>query len=287
MFYADYEQAESRVVAWDAEDSAYIAAHQTGDVHTEVARLVWPAFFEEHRHDTSPHCTTRNNTTQDNTPQQLTNRQIAELPAPWDANHEIRWYSKHVAHGTAIGMTEHGIARDARIKLKEARAARNEFRSRFPRVAARQDEIWQSVLETRTVTSPLGRRRTFRGRIYGMDAGSTRREALAQIQQSMIVDWVSIALCRVWMEMDGRASTPKPSDPCRVWILAQVHDAILGLVRPGDDEALQRVHELMSFHLDLHGRELRIPVEIKIGPSWKHDAMVKWRPGLTWSNTAR
>lgn len=263
MFYADYEQAESRIVAWDAEDEEYIRAHQTGDVHTTVTRLVWPG-------------------ARDWTGDPALDKALAKEPAPWDASHELRWYAKHVAHGTAIGMTEYGIARDARIKRKEAKQALDTFRSRFPRVFARQDEIWRDIQETRTVTSPLGRRRIFRGRIYGMDASSTRREGLAQVQQSMIVDWVAIALCRVWSELDGMCSTPKPSDPCRVWLLAQVHDAMLGLVRPGDDAALEAVRDLMSFRLDLHGRELRIPVEIQIGKSWRHDDLQVWQPGIEW-----
>ncbi len=263
MFYADYEKAESNIVAYDAEDDAYIAAHLAGDVHTAVARDVWP--------DAQPW-----------TGDLKLDRDLADLPAPWDEHHELRLYGKHIAHGTAIGMSEHGIARDARIKLKDARSALSIFKSRFPRVFARQDEIWRSVVETRTVDTPLGRRRTFRGRIYGSGGDATRREALAQIQQSMIVDVIGIALCRVWGELDGMASTPKPSDPCRVWILAPVHDAILGLVRPGDDAALQRLQELMTFPIRLHGRELYIPVEIKIGASWRHDAMKTWQPGMEW-----
>lgn len=280
MFYADYEKAESNIVAYDAEDTAYIAAHEAGDVHTMVARLVWPdarAWTGDLKAD----------------------RALADLPAPWDAHHELRWYGKHIAHGTAIGMTEHGIARDARIKMKEAREALAKFKRAFPRVFARQDEIWRDVVETRTVTNPLGRRRYFRGRIYGGGANATRREALAQIQQSTIADWVGIAICRVWMELDGLATTPHPSDPCRVWLLAQVHDAILGLVRPGDDAALLELQRLMEFHHDIRGRRLVIPVEIKVGSSWRsHDIvdpitkrviasadMVTWTgPGMAWPN---
>jgi DNA polymerase I-like protein with 3'-5' exonuclease and polymerase domains len=263
MFYADYEKAESNIVAHDAEDENYIKAHEAGDVHTFVSRLVWP--------DARPW-----------TGDLKEDRKLADQPAPWDANHELRWYGKHVAHGTAIGMTEHGIARDARIKVKAAKEALGKFKRAFPRVFARQDEIWRDVCETRTVTSPLGRRRTFRGRIFGSDALATRREALAQIQQSTIADWVGIAITRVWLELDGGAALPRPSDPNRVWLLAQVHDAILGLVRPGDDEALARLQELMAFHLDIRGRRLVIPTEIKIGKSWRHDDLTTWKPGMAW-----
>ena len=42
MFYADLKQAESMAVAYLAEDEAYIEAHLLGDVHTYVARAIWP-----------------------------------------------------------------------------------------------------------------------------------------------------------------------------------------------------------------------------------------------------
>jgi DNA polymerase family A len=264
MFYADYEKAESNIVAHDAEDPAYIAAHAAGDVHTFVATQVWP--------DARPW-----------TGDLKSDRALADMPAPWDPHHELRWYGKHVAHGSAIGMTEYGIARDARIKVREAREALGKFKRAFPRVFARQDEIWRDVVETRTVTNPLGRTRYFHGRIFDKQAAAaTRREALAQIQQSTIADWVGIAITWAWLEMDGRAEPPRLSDPCRIWILAQVHDAILGLVRPGDDAALLELQRLMGFHLDIRGRRLVIPTEIKVGYSWRHTDMVTWRPGMAW-----
>jgi len=40
--YADLEQAESRAVAYIARDIAYIAACESGDLHTIVAAMVWP-----------------------------------------------------------------------------------------------------------------------------------------------------------------------------------------------------------------------------------------------------
>lgn len=42
IFYADLEQAESRIVAYCADDEKYIEAHLSGDTHTYVCRIVWP-----------------------------------------------------------------------------------------------------------------------------------------------------------------------------------------------------------------------------------------------------
>jgi len=42
MVYADLEQAESRCIAYLANDIDYIEAHLAGNVHVEAARLFWP-----------------------------------------------------------------------------------------------------------------------------------------------------------------------------------------------------------------------------------------------------
>lgn len=277
MWYADYEKAESNVVAFDAEDEAYIGAHAAGDTHTHVCRLVWPDARPWSVGAIPTNCGRKHDGSH---PDTCCDRGMAEHAAPWDANHPLRWYGKHVGHGVAIGMTEHGIARDARIKLVEARKARDGFLAAFPRVAARQDEVWRDVVETGLIVSPLGRVRMCLGRIHGDGAASTRREALAQIQQSTIVDWVSIALMRVWEEMDGGIERPRLVDTARAWLLAQVHDALLGLVRVGDDGALARIVELMQIGMEIRGRYLRIPVEVKVGRNWRD--MVEWKPGFDW-----
>lgn len=277
MWYADYEKAESNIVAHDAEDENYIRAHKAGDTHTYVCRLVWPDVRNWSSEPVPTNCGDKHD---GNHPPDCCDRGRAEHAAPWDANHPLRWYGKHIAHGVAIGMTEYGIARDARIKVAEARKSREAFLGAFPRIAARQDEIWQDVVDTGLIVSPLGRARLCLGRIHGDGALATRREALAQIQQSMIVDWVSIALMRVWGELDGGLERPRVSDPQKAWVLAQIHDALLGVVRIGDDATLARIVELMSFGMTIRGRRLVIPVEVKIGKNWRD--MKEWRPGFDW-----
>ena len=42
LFNADLEQADSRCIAYLAEDEAYIEAHESGNVHLIVAELFWP-----------------------------------------------------------------------------------------------------------------------------------------------------------------------------------------------------------------------------------------------------
>ena len=281
LFYADYEKAESHVVAYDAGDENYIAAHAAGDVHTMVARLVWPEIGQWSRGEEPTNCGAEHHAKDGS----CCDRGLADLPTAWNPHLTYRDFAKHIAHGSAIGMTHFGIARDAHITQADALAAQTAYFGAFRRVRDRQGEIWRQVQQTGMLTNPLGRRRRFMGRLFGEDADATRREALAQMQQSTIADWVGVAICRLWSELDGHIvpwQAPQPTDPNRIWLLAQVHDAVLGLVRWGDDATLARVKELMLMALTLHGRQMVIPVEIKIGPSWAKRDMRLWQPGMDW-----
>ena len=60
-----------------------------------------------------------------------------------------------------------------------------------------------------------------------------------------------------------------------MWLLAQVHDAILFLYRPGDIATLQRVKQLMEIPFEINGRTLTIPVEVSVGSNWSKKAMHK------------
>ncbi len=265
IFYADLEQAESRVVANDAECEEDIADHASGDTHTTLARRIWPDL---------PGFPWTGNLDAD--------KGIAQRPAPWDPDHDLRHYGKTIRHGTNIGMTKYGIAREAHVSVKEAEAMRNGYFAAYPRNLARQLEIRREVRETGQLTNPLGRTRLFMGRLWDED---TMKEALAQTQQSAIADVLNIAMWRIWYELDTRLNlgqAPRPGDPNRVWLLGQIHDAVLGLVRPGDDGTLARIKAIMETPVRIRGKLVVIPCEIALGRSWRKGT--KENPGdlKTW-----
>lgn len=255
LFYADLKSAESQVVAFDAEDQSYMDAHAAGDVHTQVVGLVWPERFAGDHLD----------------------KNAAEQPTDFDPHHSWRDYAKHVQHGGNIGQSPWGMARDARIPLAHAEEVyRRMYEEAFPRVRARQRDIRATVQRERKLTTPLGRERQFLGRTWD---DSTQREALAYTQQGTVADVLNLALYRMWAELDTRANVcdaPHPNQPNRVWLLAQVHDAVLGLRRAADDDALRRVRELMTIPILIRGRLCIIPVEIMVGPSWSKKEMRVW-----------
>lgn len=256
IFYADLSQAESRIVAYDAEDLEYIKAHESSyDVHTFVAKQCWPELPWT------------------GDPQE--DKALAEQPTFFDPHHDYRLYAKKVQHGGNIGMSHVGIARELHIPQALAKQVITKLDTAFPRRKARQREIINEVTTTGAVRTFLARRRQFFERLWD---SSTHREALAQTQQSSIGWLLNMALWRVWHDLDTTIDlhhAPNPSQPNRVWLLAQVHDAILGLVRQDDFETLREVRRLMSIPLPIRGRLCRIPVDIAYGPSWGHKDLTK------------
>lgn len=275
LFYADLSQAESRIVAYDAEDEAYIAAHEGNDTHTYVATLCWPDLPWPGWEGNGP-CTCPWHSHME--PHPYTNKCLAESPTSFDPHHDYRLYSKKMQHGGNIGMTPVGVARELHVTQAISKTAMSALDTAFPRRKARQREIINEVQTTGAVRTFLGRRRQFFERLYD---SSTHREALAQTQQSTIGWMLNMALWRVWNELDTSISlweAPKPSQPNRVWLLAQVHDAILGEVREGDFDTLRRVRELMSIPIPIRGRTCKIPVSIQYGRSWQHSELQELPP---------
>jgi DNA polymerase I-like protein with 3'-5' exonuclease and polymerase domains len=239
--YADLEQAESRIIAYDAQDEAFISVHQSSDTHTEVAKLIWP--------------------------ETVLDRTSAELPVAWDSDpqHNYRFYAKKIVHGSNLGMSPVGIAREAHIPIREAEEMQTRYFAAFPRVRARQKEIIKELQETGRLTNPLGVERAFFGRLWDEHVW---KEGFSFIPQSMVGFILSIGLWRVWHDLD----------PGALHCIAQVHDAILFQYPKDRPEVLQAVHDKMLIPLDIRGRTCTIPVEIMVGPNWKKKNMRKWKP---------
>jgi DNA polymerase I-like protein with 3'-5' exonuclease and polymerase domains len=258
LFYADLEQAESKIIAYDAQSPQDIWDHNNGDTHTGLATTLFPELpWEDPR---GP-------------------RAVADTPLPWDPDHSYRHVAKIVRHGTNIGMSATGVARQLHQPRKVGGEMRERYFKRYPENLARQMEIRRAVRDMGVLTGPLGNTRRFLGRLWEDDV---QREALAQIQQSTVAWMLNFAMWRVWYELDGRmniGAPPRESDPNRIWLLGQIHDAILGLVRPGDIEALRRVKEIMECPVIVHGVPVRIGAEVAVGKSWVHDdlrVIKKW-----------
>jgi DNA polymerase I-like protein with 3'-5' exonuclease and polymerase domains len=94
---------------------------------------------------------------------------------------------------------------------------------------------------------------------------------LAQTQQSTVAWMINVAMWRVWYELDAQlnlGAAPKPGDPNRVWLLGQVHDALLGMYRSEDTEVLSRIKAILETPIRIRDTLVVISAEILIGKSW-------------------
>lgn len=242
MVYADLEQAESNVVAHLAGDDEYIAAHNHGDPHTFVSRLIWPEL--PWTGDLEQDKKIAKNTYMD-----------------WDKapGHDIRFQSKRIQHGGNYGLTPPGIAMIAHIPHGAAHKMYYRYHDSFPGISKWQRRTKATVEGHLPLITPLGHR----VRLFGRPKDPhTYKQGLAFKPQSMVAHLINIAMWLVYWEMPERAI-----------LLAQVHDALLGLVKIGDHEALKRIKDLMTIPVDIEGadgkiRTMTLGVELAVGLNW-------------------
>lgn len=249
IFYADLEQAESNIVAHLAGDEAYIQAHKLGDPHTFVSRLIWPDL------------PWTDNLEED--------KKIAKNTyMDWDKapGHDIRFQSKRIQHGGNYGLTPPGIAMIAHIPQVAAALMYKKYHSNFPGIQVWQRQEKAAIRNHEALINPLG----YRVKLFGRpDDEHTYKQGLSLKPQSTVAHIINIAMWQVYRHMEGRAI-----------LLAQVHDALLGLVKVGDYEALRQVIDLMTIPLDVLGadgkvRSTTIGVEIAVGCNWGKRTILK------------
>lgn len=243
--YADLKTAESFVVAHLAGDEEYITAHKLGDVHTFVARLVWPElpWTGDIRAD----------------------KKIAQANFPeWDniPGHDFRFQSKSIQHGSNLGLTSRGIALQKRIPIAQAEAGQGMYFNAFPFIKGWQEWTAKTVSEHGIFTNPFGRNIQLMGRPWDPH---TRNQGLAFQPQSAVADLLDLAMFRVWWRMD----------PHKIQLLAQVHDALLFQFPKGRLDYVHEMVQLMSIPFtisDYRGnvRTMIIQVEVAVGGNWGH-----------------
>jgi DNA polymerase I-like protein with 3'-5' exonuclease and polymerase domains len=235
----DLEQAESREVGWLhwtlLNDSKYLDAVYSGDIHTSVCRMVWPGlpWTGDLRKD----------------------KAIAEQR--YYRNFTYRDMSKVCGHATNYYATPFTIAKANKIPQKLAEDFQQAYalgpQAAFPAF----NDWWKLVaseLQTkRSLTTVFGRRRQFFGR---PSDDSTLREAIAFCPQSATADRMNLGMWRVWQHFGNR-----------VQLLLQVHDAIYLQADQDDDLAaiVAKVLELIDIRLHYAGKQLIVPGEAKTG----------------------
>jgi DNA polymerase I-like protein with 3'-5' exonuclease and polymerase domains len=238
--YMDVKSAESNVVAHLSGDEGYINAHK-GDTHTYVSHMTWPEL---------------------DWPEDPANwRAFAESHYPdWDnvPGHDYRFQAKAVQHGTNLGLTVYGLARNSHITVAAATETQNRYFAAFPGVPGLQAFRKHQVEEMEPIYAPLGTRVKLTGRPLD---GHTFRQGLAFPPQHTVAGIINIIAWRVWREVP------------EVQLLKQVHDAILFQFPKGRYDLVQKVMSLALVPLrisDYKGieRTVTLGVEASVGMNW-------------------
>jgi len=256
LLNADLEQAESRALAYLAQDEKYIEACESADLHSTVAAMLF---------NIPP------------TPDSVKRMYYRHF--------SYRDMAKRAGHALNYGLSPHSLARNMHISVKQAfrvyllylggemrsdKAAQLDlyslehvkdgrylrFPAAFPGIKEWHHSTQEELEMDGILVTPLGRKRTFWGRLT--DSG-TLREAIAFRPQSLIADVLNMGLLKIWENLEPEAQ-----------ILAQVHDSIvLQCLEKNVDKTVANMLEYMKIPVEIHGRTLIVPVEVKTGKNWR------------------
>tara|TARA_R110000803_G_scaffold80261_5_gene146056 strand:- start:3154 stop:4752 length:1599 start_codon:yes stop_codon:yes gene_type:complete len=282
LYYADLDQAESRVVAYLSSDDNYINACESGDLHTYVTQMVWPDL--EWTGDAGE------------------DRELAE-------RNYLRGFSrrdlcKRAGHGTNYGLQAASLSRHLQIKVREASRFQLQYyggavkyeelgrwheqdrdggfdklieegsvvgvapgkgekdkrlvyiEGNFPGIRKWHDTVAAELEMEGKLTNPFGFTRKFWGR---SSDSATLRSAIAFLPQSTVGILTSIGLYRIWKELP------------EVQLLANIHDAALGQIPEKKiDKLAPLVIDCMMNPLDIGGKLMTIPSSLEVGMNWGH-----------------
>jgi DNA polymerase I-like protein with 3'-5' exonuclease and polymerase domains len=236
MAYLDEPQGESRVVGaieWNLfEDGRYLDACESGDLHTNVAKLCWPDLGW--------------------TGDVALDRKLAEQP--YYRHYDYRFMCKKIGHGTNYFGKPYTLSRQAKIDQRAIEAFQPKYFTAFPAHSMWHSWVREQLQSLGVLTTLTGRRRYFFGR---RDDDSTFREAVAYDPQGSLADILNRGMLAVW-----RANC------CQ--LLMQIHDAILiQYPEEQEDTIIPQALRHLTQHIELkHNRTLTLTPDVLTGWNW-------------------
>jgi DNA polymerase-1 len=237
LAYFDAEQGESRVVgAIEGNlfgDWRYLDACESGDLHTNVARLVWPDL----PWDRDDHAA---------------NRKRAEQT--YYRHYDRRFMCKKIGHGTNYGGRPTTLANQAKVERHLIEEFQPRYFAAFPAHRRWHNHVREQLMKTGVLTSLMGRRRQFWGRRYD---DKTYRDALAYDPQGSLADIVNLGMLQVWQANSAQ-------------LLLQIHDAVVvQFPEEREHEVMPILQEQLKVTIPLAGgRQFTVPYGAKTGWNW-------------------
>ena len=253
LAYLDAAQGESRAVGaieWNLfKDPRYLDACESGDLHTSVARICWPAIGW--------------------TGELEADRGLAEQP--YYRHYSRRFMCKKIGHGTNYAGKPRTLSQQAKVDIGVIEDFQPRYFQAFPAHLGWHEWVKHQLFTIGNLTTLTGRRRWFFGR---RDNDETLRAAIAYDPQGSLADILDTGMLNVWRQRN-----------CT--LLMQIHDAVLvQYPEELEDEVIPLIKEQLCHRIELkHGREFVIPYDCKTGWNWGNwskenpDGLKAYSPG--------
>lgn len=239
LLASDRVQAEAMVVAWLSRDGEKMEFfRQGGDIHWLSAKRLF-GLPDGLVFDKNKRCGN-------------------SITGAEHTHAEYRTIGKTVVHGSNYGLgpgkqqqilSLQGFA----IDLATSKRLTNAQRANNPLLMDWQRKIKEEVQATRTLVSPIGRKRQFLGRMNA----NFFNAAYAFKPQNTIGELTEITIQRIWEELDYAE------------ILLNVHDEVVLQCFPEDiPRAIVDIKRLSSYPIEIEGQTLDIPVSFAVGDNW-------------------
>jgi uracil-DNA glycosylase family 4 len=252
LLYLDLSQAEDRIVSYDAQVLKKIEAFETGvDVHALTASLIFGLTIEEvkRRHKEQ---------------QKKDGKDGPERYLGKQSNHAFNYGEGPPTFTKKINKKadETGI----RVTLQQSRFIRDQHLASYPELRWYWADIEAQLKLNRTLTAfrVAGEQSSWKRRFAGHLNADTFREAYSWRPQHTPPAIVMRAAVNIHHEL-----LPRIGDE-RARILNQVHDALLIQVPiDGFQEIAEECVKRMLLPVEIHGKNVIIPVDYKVGWNWK------------------
>ena len=236
LLYVDGEQAESRAVGVIEgilfDDWTYLDACEAGDLHTIVTQMTW-----------------------ENLPwtgNLKADREIAEQL--FYRHFTYRDMAKRGGHGTNYYGKPWTMAKHLKVPRGLIEEFQTKYFSAFPAHARWHAWVAQQLITKQSITTFMGRERTFYGR---PNDEATLRKAIAYEPQSAVGDIVNQGMFQVWKKFP------------QVQMLGQIHDAFLCQIPQDRLDLIDPICQAFQVPITLpNGRTFVIPSEAKLGWNW-------------------
>jgi len=232
MGYFDAEQGESRVVGGIEyrlfNDGRYLDACETGDLHTSVAKMVWPDLHW--------------------TGDPEADKALAELP--YYRHYSRRFMCKKIGHGTNYDGKPATLAQQAKVDIELIQEFQPIYFRAFPAHLRWHQWVRETIQREGVLVSLLGRKRQFWGRRTDPEV---LRAAIAYDPQGSLGDIVNRGMINLWR-----------LNLCQ--LLMQVHDAVVvQYPEEKEDEIVPKIQAALRYPVRIKDREMIIPYGCKTG----------------------